>query len=158
MPSASFAFFKIFSPRLPSGFAVLVGAGLVAVPVGFDVFSQQMKALGPGQRNCFRAFCCGQSCIQRQSPLRASYWQLGLVQHLMSSGVPGHALEMYVPPSRVHEAVGTQTPTTPSLPVQRPLTVERGKAVLAWTVAAARKKGRENWRSMVKDVRSTYGQ
>ena len=48
------------------------------------------------------------------------------MQHFISSGVSGQAFVIYDPPSRVHDAVGTQTPITPLAPVQGPLRVKRG--------------------------------
>jgi len=59
--------------------------------------------------------------VQRQLPSLEAGPHDGLVQHLMLSGVPGQALEMYFPPEDVHDEVLMHTPAWPAAPVQAPL-------------------------------------
>ena len=56
------------------------------------------------------------------------------VQHRMSSGVPGQALEIDVPPAAEHLAVEMHTPGALLAPVQGPSTVARLSMIEAWTV------------------------
>ena len=65
-----------------------------------------------------------QELVKRQLPA-SPVPQEGLVQHLMSSGVPGQASLMKEPPEAVHLAVGTQTPGAYEAPVQGPSNSER---------------------------------
>lgn len=84
--------------------------------------------MGPGQKPGWLVSPEPLHCeVQRQLPPEA---QDVLTQHLMSSGVPGHAFEMKEPPSLEQEEVEMQTPGAPPAPVQGPLTEERGARAL----------------------------
>jgi len=76
---------------------------------------QHLKSLGPGQNP--DALLPEHWFVQRQFPPDE---QDAFVQHFTSSGVPGHALEMYRPPSAEQDDVLMQTPGAPFSPVQGP--------------------------------------
>lgn len=59
-----------------------------------------------------------------------------LVQHLISLGVPGQALEMNVPSEEEHLDVVTQTPGALSLPVQGTFRTARSEIALLYTMVA----------------------
>lgn len=71
--------------------------------------------------------------VQRQFPLPE---HRVLLQHLISLGVPGQALEMNVPPEEEHLDVVTQTPGAFSLPVQGPFKIARSEIALLYTMVA----------------------
>jgi hypothetical protein len=75
---------------------------------------QHLNAAGPGHSP--DSVEPTQLKAHTQRPLIAP--QLGLVQHLMSAGVPGQAPEMKLPPPFVHAVVVIQTPGSPPAPVQ----------------------------------------
>jgi hypothetical protein len=92
-------------------------------PPPLDSGIQHLKVSGPG--HLFVSMVpLAQEEVKRQFPALLVP-QAGLVQHLMSAGVPGQALEMNVPPAWVHLVVGTQTPGALDLPVQGPFSTER---------------------------------
>ena len=93
--------------------------------------TQHLKSEGPGHKPVSDdPLHCE---VQRQSPLLPPLPHDGLVQHLMSSGVPGQAFEMKLPPESVHLEVAMHTPDLPFAPVHAPLTVEREPRMLALT-------------------------
>jgi hypothetical protein len=93
--------------------------GEVVVELGI----QHLKLSGPGHNpvNVLPEHWL----VQRQLPFLPPEPHEVFVQHLISSGVPGHLLLMYFPPAAVHFAVAMQTPGAPPSPVHSPLTVER---------------------------------
>ena len=90
--------------------------------------TQHLKLAGPGHRPV-RVLVLHEDVKRQLPPLPHEV----LVQHLMSSGVPGQAFEMYLPPAEVHFAVAMQTPGAPPEPVHAPLTADRSMRVWAWT-------------------------
>ena len=67
------------------------------------------------------------------------------MQHLMSSGSPGHLFEMYAPPPFVQDLVEIQTPCTPSFPVHGPFLWE---AALTTATAARKSEAKRETRMM----------
>ena len=86
---------------------------------------QQRKSVGPGQK--FRSVMPEAHDETKEQVPVLSVPHFGFVQHLIFSAVPGQALEIKSPPSRVQESVGTQMPGTLSAPVHGPLISERAR-------------------------------
>lgn len=122
--SASFTAFALQGPT--SGKA----GGGNPVPEGASG-TQHLKLAGPG--HWFDTVLPLHDDVQRQFPF-AEHWVL--VQHLISLGVPGQALEMNVPPEEEHLDVATQTPGAFSLPVQGPFKTARSAIALLCTRVA----------------------
>ncbi|KAL2419491.1 hypothetical protein ABEF95_010046 [Exophiala dermatitidis] len=123
---------------------VLGSVGLLPPPLPAGM--QHLKSEGPG--HSFDSVLPElHDDVKRQLPL-LPVPQVVLVQHLMSSGVPGHLFATDVPPALEQFDVEMQTPGAPPDPVQAPFTSARGDRRDA--LAAAKKsqrtsKGRSIW-------------